>query len=170
MALVDFKLLPGIDKQQTQVGADKRWVNSDNVRFRYGLPEKVGGWSSLLTDTIVGVARAQYYLGIMYEHGKGVEKDLAWAIQLYRFAAEQGDVRGQYALASAYTKGSTDGKGVDYIVAHMWANVAASNGSKGGAKLSDWVLNRMSPRDIQEAKSLLRTCVLNKYKNCFREK
>ena len=60
MALVDFKLLPGIDKQQTQVGADKRWVNSDNVRFRYGLPEKVGGWSSLLTDTIVGVARKQH--------------------------------------------------------------------------------------------------------------
>ena len=60
MALVEFKLLPGIDKQQTQVGADKRWVNCDNVRFRYGLPEKVGGWSSLLTDTIVGVARAQY--------------------------------------------------------------------------------------------------------------
>ena len=60
MSLVEFKLLPGIDKQQTQVGADKRWVDSDNVRFRYGLPEKVGGWSSLLTDTIVGVARAQY--------------------------------------------------------------------------------------------------------------
>ena len=51
MPLVDFKLLPGIDKQQTQVGADRRWVSCDNVRFRYGLPEKVGGWSSLLTDT-----------------------------------------------------------------------------------------------------------------------
>jgi hypothetical protein len=60
MALVDFKLLPGIDKQQTQVGAERRWVSCDNVRFRYGLPEKVGGWSSLLTDTIVGVARAQH--------------------------------------------------------------------------------------------------------------
>ena len=60
MALVDFKLLPGIDKQQTEVGAQSRWINSDNVRFRYGLPEKVGGWSSLLTDTIVGVARAQF--------------------------------------------------------------------------------------------------------------
>jgi len=60
MALVDFKLLPGIDKQQTQVGAERRWVSSDNVRFRYGLPEKIGGWSSLLTDTIVGVARAQH--------------------------------------------------------------------------------------------------------------
>ena len=60
MALVDFKLLPGIDKQQTQVGAERRWVDCDNVRFRYGLPEKVGGWSSLITDTIVGVARAQF--------------------------------------------------------------------------------------------------------------
>jgi hypothetical protein len=60
MPLVDFKLLPGIDKQQTQVGAERRWVSCDNVRFRYGLPEKVGGWSSLLTDTIVGVARAQH--------------------------------------------------------------------------------------------------------------
>ena len=60
MALIDFKLLPGIDKQQTQVGAERRWVSSDNVRFRYGLPEKVGGWSSLLTDTIVGVARSQH--------------------------------------------------------------------------------------------------------------
>ena len=60
MPLVDFKLLPGIDKQQTQVGAERRWVDCDNVRFRYGLPEKIGGWSSLITDTIVGVARSQF--------------------------------------------------------------------------------------------------------------
>ncbi len=60
MALIDFKFKPGIDKQNTSVGAENSWVDSDNVRFRYGLPEKVGGWSSLITDTIVGVARAQH--------------------------------------------------------------------------------------------------------------
>ena len=60
MALVSFKFLPGIDKQDTPVGAENRWVDSDNTRFRYQLPEKVGGWSSLLTDTIVGVARKQH--------------------------------------------------------------------------------------------------------------
>ena len=60
MALIDFKLLPGIDKQNTDSGAEYRWVDSDNVRFRYGLPEKVGGWASLVTDTIVGVARRQF--------------------------------------------------------------------------------------------------------------
>ena len=60
MALVEYRFKPGIDKQNTEVGAENRWIDSDNVRFRYGLPEKVGGWSSLVTDTIVGVARAQH--------------------------------------------------------------------------------------------------------------
>ena len=60
MALIDFKVLPGIDKQNTDSGAEFRWIDCDNVRFRYGLPEKVGGWSSLVTDTIVGVARRQF--------------------------------------------------------------------------------------------------------------
>ena len=58
--LTKIKFAPGIDKQDTAVGADGRWVDSDNVRFRYGLPEKVGGWQSLLTDTAVGVARKMH--------------------------------------------------------------------------------------------------------------
>ena len=60
MALQQIKFAPGIDKQDTSVGAVGRWVDSDNVRFRYGLPEKVGGWQSLLTDTIAGVVRKQF--------------------------------------------------------------------------------------------------------------
>jgi hypothetical protein len=60
MALLDFKILPGVDKQNTTKGAENRWVDSNNVRFRYGLPEKVGGWASLLSDSIVGVVRSQH--------------------------------------------------------------------------------------------------------------
>jgi len=60
MALVEFPFAPGIDKQDTTVGAENRWVDSDNVRFRYGLPEKVGGWSSLVSETIVGAVRKQH--------------------------------------------------------------------------------------------------------------
>ena len=60
MALIDFKVLPGIDKQDTTSGAENRWVDCDNTRFRYGLPEKVGGWASLTLDTIVGVVRRQF--------------------------------------------------------------------------------------------------------------
>ena len=60
MALIEYKFLPGIDKQSTTAGAENRWIDSDNVRFRYGLPEKVGGWSSLVSDKIVGVVRKQH--------------------------------------------------------------------------------------------------------------
>ena len=58
--LTEIKFAPGIDKQDTSVGASGRWVDSDNVRFRYGLPEKVGGWQSLLNQSIVGVVRKQH--------------------------------------------------------------------------------------------------------------
>jgi len=60
MGLITLDFLPGIDKQDTTKGAERRFVDSNNVRFRYGLPEKVGGWSSLLPDKIVGVVRSQH--------------------------------------------------------------------------------------------------------------
>jgi hypothetical protein len=60
MALVDFKILPGIDKQTTSAGAEQRWVDSDNTRFRYGLPEKVGGWQSPIKTSMVGIARQMH--------------------------------------------------------------------------------------------------------------
>jgi len=38
---------PGINKQLTPTGAEGQWVDCDNVRFRYGTPEKIGGWKQL---------------------------------------------------------------------------------------------------------------------------
>jgi hypothetical protein len=48
----------GIDKQTTTYGAEGRWIDSKNVRFRTGLPEKVGGWSKLVATRVIGVVRA----------------------------------------------------------------------------------------------------------------
>ena len=45
MAYIRLALRPGIDKQNTEYGAEGGWTNSDYVRFRYGLPEKIGGWT-----------------------------------------------------------------------------------------------------------------------------
>ena len=60
--LTKIKFAPGIDKQDTAVGAEVRWVDSDNVRFRYGLPEKVGGWQSLLNIPITfGVYKSMLF-------------------------------------------------------------------------------------------------------------
>ena len=70
MALFEMKFQPGVDKQDTAVGATDRWIDSDNVRWRYNLPEKVGGWSSLLTDTIGNVYnRLVLFRGKVIPHG-----------------------------------------------------------------------------------------------------
>ena len=44
MPLVRLFLNPGIDKQNTEYGAEGGWIDGDYIRFRYGLPEKMGGW------------------------------------------------------------------------------------------------------------------------------
>ena len=51
----------GFNKQDTESGAESQWVDGDFVRFRYGLPEKIGGWLQLTAanKTLPGAARAQ---------------------------------------------------------------------------------------------------------------
>lgn len=49
---------PGINKQDTEYGAEGGWVDCDNVRFRYGVPEKIGGWANVVPPfTLIGSAR-----------------------------------------------------------------------------------------------------------------
>lgn len=45
MSLLRLFLKPGIDKQNTEYGAEGGWIDGDYIRFRYGLPEKLGGWT-----------------------------------------------------------------------------------------------------------------------------
>jgi len=57
MAYIRLALRPGIDKQNTEYGAEGGWTDSDYVRFRYGLPEKLGGWKAF-DDTMVNLVGA----------------------------------------------------------------------------------------------------------------
>jgi len=60
--LQKLQFKPGFNKQITQSGAESQWTDGDFVRFRYGLPEKIGGWEQLTIDneTLPGAARAQH--------------------------------------------------------------------------------------------------------------
>ena len=52
---------PGFNKQVTETGAEGQWFDGDNVRFRYGTPEKIGGWIQLGDDKLTGAARALHH-------------------------------------------------------------------------------------------------------------
>ena len=52
---------PGINKQITATGAEGQWIDCDNVRFRYGIPEKIGGWKQLGDDKLTGAGRGLHH-------------------------------------------------------------------------------------------------------------
>jgi hypothetical protein len=58
MPFFKLTLAPGIDKQNTEYGAEGGWTDGDNIRFRYGMPEKIGGWTYFngTADHLIGFA------------------------------------------------------------------------------------------------------------------
>jgi hypothetical protein len=54
--------LPGFNKQVTSTGAESQWTGGENVRFRYGTPEKIGGWNQLGTDKLTGATRELHHM------------------------------------------------------------------------------------------------------------
>jgi len=58
MALEKFILRPGINREGTDYSNDGGWFDANLVRFRKGLPEKIGGWAKATTNTFLGTARA----------------------------------------------------------------------------------------------------------------
>ena len=57
MPLIKVPFKPGFNKQLTKTTAEYQWTDGDFVRFRYGEPEKMGGWNQPLANTLPGVAR-----------------------------------------------------------------------------------------------------------------
>ena len=53
--------LPGFNKQVTSTGAESQWTGGENVRFRYGTPEKIGGWQQLGESKLTGAARGLHH-------------------------------------------------------------------------------------------------------------
>ena len=68
--LQKIAFLPGFNKQVTATGAESQWTGGENVRFRYGTPEKIGGWSQLGDSKLTSAARSLHHMvnreGIKY--------------------------------------------------------------------------------------------------------
>ncbi|MDH5407672.1 MAG: sel1 repeat family protein [Gammaproteobacteria bacterium] len=81
----------------------------------------------LLPLAKTNVVEAQFYIGMMYDTGLGVERDLAAAFGWYQFAAYEGHSSAQHNLAVAYANG--EGVDVDSNKAVYWWKQAANQGN-----------------------------------------
>ena len=115
-------------------------------------------WYRLAADQ--GDVGAQYILGEMYDPffsavSSGVQRDAKEAARWYRLAADQGDATAQFMLGMKYSNGL--GVPQDYILAHMWFNLAGASGQKPAAITNrDNIALKMTPEQIAEAHRLAR--------------
>ena len=58
MPLTKLQFRPGVNRETTSYTNDGGWFDSDKVRFRAGLPEKIGGWVKTSLYSFLGVCRA----------------------------------------------------------------------------------------------------------------
>ena len=58
MPLQKFLFKPGINKEGTAYSNEGGWFDSNLVRFRKGLPEKIGGWAKSVSNSFLGTGRA----------------------------------------------------------------------------------------------------------------
>jgi TPR repeat protein len=112
-----------------------------------------------------GNAQAQFFMGTMYENGKGVAQDYKEAMKWYRLAADyKGYEAPLYALGSMYRNGR--GVAQDYVHAYMWYSIAASSGGYVGTSLRDGLAKNMSPEQIAQGQELAKRCEQSKHKDC----
>ncbi len=58
MPLQKILFRPGINREGTDYSNEGGWFNSNLIRFRKGLPEKIGGWVKNTTNTFKSTSRA----------------------------------------------------------------------------------------------------------------
>ena len=58
MPLQKVSLKPGINREGTRYSTEGGYYDGDKIRFRQGLPEKIGGWLRISETTFEGVARS----------------------------------------------------------------------------------------------------------------
>jgi len=151
---------PSADQISVNVEGSK-WTDKDKTQDKLSDSNTIPAGSKVLADQSEPTAQASledYDKGI-----KAVESDKE-AVERYRLAAEQGKPEGQRQLGVMYTNGN--GVIQHSVYAHMWLNIAASNGSKDAKADRDILAKRMSPLEISTAQDLARECVKKNYKDC----
>lgn len=95
---------------------------------------------------------AQYYLGMMYLNGQGVEQNYEEAGKWFRKAAEHGVPQAQYKLGYLYNKGQGLPKDLEY--AYAWYRVGAEYNHQKSINSITEVKGQLTEEELKEAEKL----------------
>ena len=109
MPLTKLQFRPGINREITAYSNEGGWVDCDKVRFRFGYPEKIGGWEKYGSNSYVGSARALHnWIALDGSNYLGVGTHLKYYIEEGQTFSDITPIRATTA-AGDVTFSATDG-------------------------------------------------------------
>ena len=82
MTLKKLVLKPGVNRENTRYANENGWYECNNVRFRQGTPEKIGGWTRISSATFEGVSRSLWnWITLSGQNLIGVATNLKFYIE-----------------------------------------------------------------------------------------
>jgi len=131
MPLKSIIFRPGVNREQTRYAAEVigasspatqvvgGWYESEKVRFRSGMPEKVGGWQRISTTTFLGICRSLWaWVTLNFENLVGVGTNLKFYIERGGAYSDITPIRDTVTLTNPFT--ATNGSSIITVadVAH----------------------------------------------------
>ena len=165
--------------------ASAQTIDQGIAKFRSG--DYAGALRDLMPFAEQGSATAQFLIGAIYANGEGVVRDrvaaASWirraaeqehardpdsdeAATWYRRAAEQGYASAQYNLGMLYYRG--EGVPQDSVLAHVWVNLASSNGNEDATGVRGSIAAQLTASDIAMAQQIALQCRQQGYEYCVR--
>jgi len=127
-ALAKFTSVVTEPAPQWSVPLDQFMTDARPLNPEASTEDIAAAWSRVFgPDREVTIAKAQYYLGLMYDSGRGVPRDLQEAIRWYAKAATAGNAEAQNSLGRSLWYG-WGGFAKDYQQAMHWFRKAAEQG------------------------------------------
>ena len=123
MPLTKLQFKPGINREVTKYSNEGGWVDCDKIRFRFGYPEKFGGWEKLTSNEYEGTARRLHnWLALDGSNFLGVGTHLKYYI-------EEGGTFNDITPVRASTTNSTT-----FSATNGSANITVTEANHGAAE------------------------------------
>lgn len=129
MPLTKLQLRPGVVRDVPSYTNEGGWFLCDKIRFRAGLPEKIGGWTRLSDDVYVGTCTALFTwasLGAVHYMAAGTNK---------KYYIEYGGV----LYDTTPIRKTTDPLGTDPVATSSGTTTLTITDTAHGAYLGDYV-------------------------------
>jgi hypothetical protein len=142
--LQKLKFAPGFNKQVTATGGEGQWVSGDNVRFRYGSPEKIGGWAQLGSVEMTGRNTAIHHFintsgikyaalgtsSVLYAYSGGIFYDIHPIKSTTTLTSAFSTTNGSAAVTLTFSSAHNINKG-DIILLDNFTSITNSNFASG---------------------------------------